>query len=87
MPIGFLLSTITLIALYETGSIHWSGKLGIVAAIFFTPSFLYKLYLMYDRRDRLVNIYEFSKLQMRAIKMRDEEKKRLNSIKNNKPKR
>lgn len=87
MPFGFLLSTITLIALYETGSIHWSGKFGIVLAVFFTPTFFYKLYLMWDRRDRLVNLYEFSKMQMRAIKLRELEKKRLNTIKQNKKER
>ena len=66
MPIGLILAIIVGIALRETGTL---ARFGWAAVVFITPGFLYGLYRLWDKRDKLVEHADIATDSFRAIKV------------------
>jgi predicted tellurium resistance membrane protein TerC len=74
--IGFVAAIVVSIALWETNTLsHW-GKAGIIIATIFAPSFVYRTYRLWERREQLKEITEMTTMQFKAIKQEIKNTKR-----------
>lgn len=76
VPASMLLATIVGIALWETNTFSHLGKAGIVISVFFAPGFLYRAFLLYQKREQLKELTEMTTMQMTAIKSLHKKKKK-----------
>jgi len=68
--VGFLSLVLTFlsIALYDGANFYFIPKWVVIIVAFLGPSFFYTLYIMYERRDVLIDSYDHSKIMFGAIK-------------------
>lgn len=82
LGVGAFLSVMLGTAFYETGRLNGLGTWGIIISVFLAPSFILRLYLMWENRENIKQVYDMAETSFSVIKARNKENKRRGGKKN-----